>query len=358
MKWLKDLWEHKTEPKGRLDITVFFINIFLIMTHVFLMVIYVIIDHKFMIYVNIASLLYYILWFASCYKHKDQYMYFTFLEIWIHMLCGMCALGWHAAYQNWVFALVLATFLPSFRENMLKPNYKKSFFFVGILVFSYFLFSVLIHVIDFGLYTEVSGWILRTIFTFNNTVAFAAIILFSVFYTIRNENIVHELSRKADYDELTDMYNRHSFNYLANGIIYNTIVNKGYYCVAIFDLDHFKKINDTYGHQTGDLVLKDFAEIIKDYSTKRIKSGRWGGEEFVMIAPHTVEYAAFCSRLEKIRKKVESTKFKTEDGKKIKITISIGAARLNEDYTVEEAISYADKNLYVAKKTGRNKLVK
>ena len=100
------------------------------------------------------------------------------------------------------------------------------------------------------------------------------------------------------------------------------------------------------------------ASEIKDFSTKRIKSGRWGGEEFVMIAPSSVEYAAFCNRLEKIRKKVEATKFKSEDGRKIKVTISIGAARLNDDLTVDEAISNADKNLYVAKKTGRNKLVK
>ncbi len=358
MKDIRQLWQNKRDSQGRIDITIFFLNVFLLMTHIFLMVLYLIVGHKFMVIINIVSLLFYSVWFLSCYKKKEVYIGFTFLEIWLHMLCGMCSFGWHAAYQNWTFALLVGTFLPSFKTEGTKTNYKASLAYATIVIISYLLFSVLIHVIPMTIYTEVDGWLLRTLFTFNNMIVFIAIILLSIFYTIRNESRVHELTRKADFDELTEMYNRHSFNYLAKGIIYNSIVSKGYYCVAIFDLDHFKKINDTYGHQTGDIVLKGVAEIIIDFSTKRIKSGRWGGEEFVMIAPSSVEYAAFCNRLEKIRKKVESTKFKSEDGRRIKVTISIGAARLNDDLTVDEAISNADKNLYVAKKTGRNKLVK
>ena len=89
-----------------------------------------------------------------------------------------------------------------------------------------------------------------------------------------------------------------------------------------------------------------------------MKSGRWGGEEFIMIAPHSVSYKTFVKKLENIRQEVEETVFKTENGKAIDLTISIGAYSLSDKMSVEEAIGYADKNLYKAKKSGRNTIIK
>ena len=208
-----------------------------------------------------------------------------------------------------------------------------------------------------SIYTEVSGVILRTVFTFNNMITFAAIILFSVFYTLRNENRVYELTRKADYDELTSLYNRYSLNTIGGRISSDAKKQRKQYAVAIIDIDFFKKINDTYGHSAGDDVLKELANILRSYSVRGIVSGRWGGEEFVMIAPSNVTYSEFIIVLEKLREKVGRTKFQIDENKEINLTISIGAAPIEYKVKLEDAVTIADKNLYEAKETGRNKLI-
>ena len=89
MNNLRELWKNKKDANGRIDITIFFINIFLLLSHIFLMVIYMIVSHDFMIIMNLISLVYYSVCFFACYKRKDIYIGITFLEIWIHMLCGL-----------------------------------------------------------------------------------------------------------------------------------------------------------------------------------------------------------------------------------------------------------------------------
>lgn len=357
IKDIKELWSKKKELQGRLDVTVFFVNIFLILTHIFLMGIYVMANHRFMIITNIVSLLYYICWITNCYKKKDYYISFTFFEIWIHMLLGLVSFGWHASFQNWIFALIVATFLPSFKSDVYKPNYGRSFLFTGIVVVTYFVFAVLIYIIPFKISVELSPILLRTIFTFNNLVSFSAIILFAIFYTIRNEYRVRELTIKAEYDELTSLYNRHALQAIGNSIMNEAYRNKNTYSVAIIDIDFFKKINDTYGHASGDLVLKELANLLRAYSFKGIMPGRWGGEEFVMIAPYNIGYNEFTIILEKLREKVERQGFPVEGNDKIDLTISIGVSEIKGKVKLDDAISIADKNLYKAKKNGRNKVI-
>lgn len=354
---IKELWANKKELQGRLNITIFFVNVFLILTHLFLMFIYVLANHRFMIIVNAVSLLYYVLWFTNCYKHNDFYISFTFFEIWIHMLLGLVSFGWHASFQNWIFALIVATFLPSFKYDVYKPNYARSFLFTGIVVVSYFVFSVLIYIIPFKISVELSPILLRTIFTFNNMISFCAIILFAIFYTLRNETRVHELAKRAEYDELTSLYNRHALQEIGHAMKREAHRNTGYYSVAIIDIDFFKKINDTYGHTSGDLVLKELSNLLRAYSFKGICPGRWGGEEFIMIAPYSMEYNEFNIILEKLREKVEKTPFSIEGNDKINLTISIGVSLLTSKTSLDDGIALADKNLYKAKESGRNRVI-
>ena len=105
------------------------------------------------------------------------------------------------------------------------------------------------------------------------------------------------------------------------------------------------------------MILKDIALILKLYAVKDLIVARWGGEEFVIISPCTQSYNDFVNTLIKINTKVRKTKFKTEQGKDIKITVSIGSSKIEGNMDFEEAISLADKNLYKAKETGRNKVV-
>lgn len=126
------------------------------------------------------------------------------------------------------------------------------------------------------------------------------------------------------------------------------------------DIDHFKKFNDTYGHQIGDHVLISVASIIKNRVRKTDVAARYGGEEFAVVLPETTEDGAYALA-EAIRKEVEESDFEI-DNKVLKVTISIGVSYFNSstmsDISKEEFIKRADKALYHSKESGRNFVTK
>jgi len=125
--------------------------------------------------------------------------------------------------------------------------------------------------------------------------------------------------------------------------------------VVMMDLDHFKQINDRYGHLVGDTVLREVAYVIKQRVRREELIARYGGEEFVAVLPETrlegaLEFA------EAIRKIVEAITIVVDEGETIKVTMSLGVATFDpaQHHTVADLIKAADKNLYVAKAKGRN----
>lgn len=155
-------------------------------------------------------------------------------------------------------------------------------------------------------------------------------------------------------DALTGLYNRRYFD---TTVEREFLRSKRYHSdltIAIIDIDFFKKINDTYGHLCGDYILKEVAYLIMDNFRKTDIVFRYGGEEFVALLTET---SAQNSRipLERLRKTIESYKF-TYENKEINLTVSIGAAQNNFDGTTE-FLNEADKALYEAKNTGRNRII-
>ena len=357
IKEIKRLWGNKKSSQGRIEITVFFLNIFLMLCHVFLMAVYVMAKHNFMIYVNIVSFTVYICFTFTCYKKIEKYVGIAALDIWLHMLCAIISFGWTPCFQNWSFALIAGYFLPSFGSENQKKYRRRSITLAFAIILSYFVFSVMIHVHNFETMKPLSDLLNRVLFTVNNLISFTAIMMFAIFYTNKTKRKELELSRKADYDELTGLYNRHAVDQISDKIIDEAKYLNRPYNVAIVDIDFFKNVNDTYGHVSGDIVLKELADIFRLYMNKGIIPSRWGGEEFLLITPCDVSYKQFMATLERIRVKVSKTKFSIEGKEKIDLTISIGAAAIDKYDPLEEVISVADKNLYKAKKTGRNKLV-
>lgn len=126
----------------------------------------------------------------------------------------------------------------------------------------------------------------------------------------------------------------------------------------IFDLDHFKPINDTYGHQAGDIVLKESAAMLKARVRTSDLVARYGGEEFAIILPQTTEDDAFALA-ERLRIELEQMEIPINASRKLKVTASIGVASRGEnDATPKELIKRADMALYAAKNGGRNRVVR
>lgn len=127
--------------------------------------------------------------------------------------------------------------------------------------------------------------------------------------------------------------------------------------VALMDLDHFKAVNDTYGHQAGDAVLKTVAERIRLVIREYDSIGRYGGEEFMVLLPDTPVCAA-CSIAERIRRSIGEVPVSFE-GRDIPVTVSIGIAVVHQPYDgpISEIVAVADQGLYRAKSQGRNQVV-
>lgn len=125
--------------------------------------------------------------------------------------------------------------------------------------------------------------------------------------------------------------------------------------IALIDIDHFKSINDSYGHQCGDMVLHDLAQFITGFLRDYDAIGRYGGEEFLLILPETIDEQAF-KICERIRVAVQE-KVLTFNGQPIKIRISIGVSSKKDDESpsIDTLFREADRCLYNAKKTGRNR---
>jgi diguanylate cyclase (GGDEF)-like protein len=129
--------------------------------------------------------------------------------------------------------------------------------------------------------------------------------------------------------------------------------------LVMCDIDHFKHVNDDYGHQAGDAVLQQFAKLLQDEAREIDKVGRYGGEEFVLLLPGTVLDAA-VTFAERIRERVEKYAFTFEDGQSLHRTMSCGVASWPHPRVGDQdaLIKAADDALYVAKETGRNRVVR
>ncbi|MCL1829036.1 MAG: GGDEF domain-containing protein [Oscillospiraceae bacterium] len=180
----------------------------------------------------------------------------------------------------------------------------------------------------------------------------------TVFMLLKNIKLSKKLREIANYDALTGIYTRRFFTELASFQIARS-VRTGVDCfIIIFDLDHFKSVNDTHGHQAGDEVLREMAKRVKKTIRPYDILGRYGGEEFIILMTDVRDInkdnAIFA--VERIRQEICKTPV---DFEKIKIPISasFGISYAAPMFDLPTATKHADKALYTAKETGRNKVV-
>ncbi|WP_372999967.1 bacteriohemerythrin [Sulfurimonas sp.] len=166
----------------------------------------------------------------------------------------------------------------------------------------------------------------------------------------QKENI--KLEELAFIDPLTGTLNRRKFEELSNLELERSKRYKSDLSFLMLDIDHFKIINDTYGHAIGDDILKHFSSICLDMARSLDIVARIGGEEFIIMLPETTSEGAYIFA-ERFREKIYSCEVELE-GQVIKYSVSIGIAVLDKDKEVKEILQKADKALYKAKESGRN----
>ncbi|MDH4150196.1 MAG: GGDEF domain-containing protein [Betaproteobacteria bacterium] len=172
---------------------------------------------------------------------------------------------------------------------------------------------------------------------------------------------VSRLERETLTDPLTGIFNR---RYLDRRLHEETAVARRYgrpLSVMLLDIDHFKRINDGYGHQIGDHVLSALVEVVAGVLRESDIFARYGGEEFMIIAPHTPQLRA-TDLAERLRKCIEAHQFKltNERGEDldIRLTVSIGVASFSDEIAdMDKLVHAADENMYRAKHEGRNRVI-
>lgn len=176
----------------------------------------------------------------------------------------------------------------------------------------------------------------------------------SIHFKTEVRNLQHEIIQQVCVvDPLTGAWNRQSMSIHLTKEFERVLRNESHCTLSMLDVDHFKQVNDTYGHAVGDMVLREIIErctkVLRSYDS----IFRFGGEEFLICMPEIDDTTAEHT-LERVRSAIKEEPFILDSGEQIEVTASFGVARLDKDKSLEDTIIEADHALLCAKSSGRN----
>ncbi len=310
----------------------------------------VLLGYKYRIFGSLAVMIFF---FIMTYHMNSEtamicYTFFTFF--WI--LWSIPCFGWSAGMQNYFIIILMLCFFATHGSNVFK------FTLAGIVLAARIMAIYCYGGMRAGI--VISDIANKTIQTANITAVFGAIILIS--YIHSHEKIEAEsklmkyndrLVKEANTDQLTGLYNRRRTLDLLDDIRKSTFL--GAVSIVMGDIDFFKKVNDSYGHDAGDEVLKAVANTMLRICGKDAFVSRWGGEEFLLVFAGKNGDETF-EIIENIRTYVMEHPVKIWD-KEIPVTMTFGLAEYDFEGNTETTIKEADRKLYVGKENGRNRVV-
>ena len=272
-------------------------------------------------------------------------------EIFVHVSLATILLGWVYGFTLQILTLVSIVFYLPFNKK--GTPYLLSFCSIFVF-FALRIYTFNVHKFP---YEEFSVSALPLIYILNCIFSITPMVLLAITYHITTINSQEKLSKKnkdllalANTDPLTGLLNRRSMISKLDSAYKNRALKNTDFSIIISDIDDFKNVNDTYGHECGDEVLKKLSNIFNSCVSENDYVCRWGGEEILILINNCSESVA-TNTAETIRRTVEKTLFKYNDNV-IKITITLGISCIND--TIQKMLLDADNNLYKGKKSGKN----
>lgn len=310
-------------------------------------------------YYNFLSILTYIVGYVLLYQGRSNvYIFVVNIEVYIFMLLTVIGLGWGYGFQQYCIVFIVS-FL--FSDYCVSQEFKLNKITVAAIVISvcsYFGLRIWSYFHPYIYY--LNNTTLECIFyVANSAIAFAFLIAYSYMYSQTVFRLEHSLVDMATRDTLTGLYNRRKMHDLLNAMSELLTSASNQMCIAMIDVDNFKKVNDSYGHYAGDEVLKMVAEILlaKSKEHDSFYSCRWGGEEFlVFYRMQSRSEEEIIHEFDDLRQKIADTTVVYNE-QEIGFTVTIGLSFYKEDLTVAKMIKIADDNLYEGKKNGKNTVV-
>lgn len=271
----------------------------------------------------------------------------TCIELTIHMGIAtiLCGLGYNFHHYMY-FILIIVMF-----EYYLEGNLKHFVLLLSSVTVTYIISQILVKAWG-SYYISYNSTCERLVSNINPLVTLGLISYLVIVVVKTMLAFEKSLLFNATHDILTELPNRHLLNEL------EYVDNASY--VAMMDIDYFKKINDTYGHDIGDIALRSLSKIIKKYCMNydNLNAMRWGGEEFVLVYTNQdTTLDDFVKLLEEFRSDVAEDTIVIKAKESFKYHLTIGVSSYSDGDDLEDLIKVADERLYTGKKTGRNKIV-
>lgn len=319
--------------------------------HIAFMVVFQNLGYREMVYINVGSLVMFCISGAlTMTKHPIFAFFVTIAEVATHGIAATVFLGWHVGFHVYILLLIpVLLFSPLHFWAAKLPILMQIAIVYLMLAYQGTINSNSVYQVPLAT-TQVL-----------NIVNLGTFLVFMSFlcgiYNLIVLQSNSKLLKLANTDPLTGLLNRRSFLETVEQEI-NKQINEHLIpkmCVAVCDIDFFKRVNDTYNHDGGDAVLKAVSAMLKSMAMKPQFCARWGGEEFVIIFPGKTTSETFDA-MEEIRKKIKSAIIQ-HNSHCISVTITSGISNLQPNEKIEHVIDRADKGLYVGKQGGRNKTV-
>ncbi len=284
---------------------------------------------------------------------------FTYIciEVPLHSFLAIYAAGWDFGFAMYLIAIVPVGFEMSFALKDTVKGIKGSalsstlslVMYISCRMYSYF---------NEPYYTVDDDLFVQTVYLCNVICTFALLCIYSFIFVseinaaqsaLKQKN--SELANLAARDPLTGFYNRRKMH----DFLYSAAESGETFSLIMSDIDNFKRFNDDYGHDCGDLALKAVSEVCSSCLSNECRICRWGGEEFLILIYCPADEAAAVA--ESIRAAVESRRLNF-NGCDIRVTLTLGVSQYDPTSTVDKAITAADKKLYEGKSSGKNRVVK
>ena len=285
----------------------------------------------------------------------------SFIEILLHSVLASLLVGWDWGFMTYTLGLVPLSFYIAYTVPYFKQNFRIP------VIYSFIVFVCFIFVREYCVYegsiidVVVSESFIDRVYLFNIILTFCFLWIVALLFSLEVYYMQHHLESEntsleqlANYDPLTKLMNRRSMDIYLRDAIERAEQKGEMLCIIMTDIDDFKKINDTYGHAAGDIVLEEVSGIILEDVRDEDCVCRWGGEEILILIRSAQDTAANVAQ--RICKDIAASRIDIGE-EKIAITMTLGVTQYRENDSVDTIVERADRSMYKGKKNGKNQVV-
>jgi diguanylate cyclase (GGDEF)-like protein len=311
---------------------------------------------------NIVVVVFYI-YVACVLSAKEKYlsMYITCMaEIMLYSSLATVVLGGQWGFMNYTVGIVPAAFYLTYTL----PDMEKRVDLPVLTAVDVGVCNLTVHVVTkyvSPVVSDISDGYVEFFYCFNTILTFGMLILFSLFFALEVRYMQRMMEREndrlgkiANYDPLTKLYNRRSMErYLDHALELAETEDKTF-CLMMADIDNFKSVNDTYGHDFGDAVLVAVSNTLSGNVRQLDRVCRWGGEEFLVLFETNLEMSEQIA--ERIRTQIARQEV-VHGRNKLRVSLTMGIAEYKEGADINQLVEEADQKLYYGKRHGKNQVV-